>query len=612
MILPGLREIQKRCGFLPMSELHGLSERLGVPLHRIQEVVSFFPHFRREPPPPLTISVCRDMACHLRNAGACHEALSAEAAALGGVEQIEVEWVSCLGRCDGAPAAIATRHRAGEHDAFEERLCLTPSEAAAWLRGMVVESPHVEAGHARRPPMWSIDPYDQRNGEIEESPIFAAVTPGEPYRAVKGFASELRGARTQAAWRETGEKLLAALKTAELRGMGGAGVPAARKWQDVRDARGEPKYVICNADESEPCTFKDREILLHAPHLIIEGMTLAALLVGASQGYVYIRHEYFDQIHAMEHAIEQARVLGVIGANVLETGCSFELEVFESPGGYVCGEQGALIEAIEEHRAEPRNKPPQIETNGLFDRPTLLNNVETLAWVPAIALRGGAWYADAGVRGSEWYVARKKAGAKGLRLFSICGDVERPGVYEMPIGATLGELIDRAGGIAGGRTLLAVAPSGPSGGFVPARLARSHARELARVLGEGQEFLDICALPLDIDEFRGVGMMLGAGLMVLAERPELDMLDQALNATRFFRNESCGKCVPCRIGSQKLVEIGEGLVQGPGLAGDLGDTRALVEDLHRTLELTSICGLGMSAAKPLASVLHYFANYRIR
>ena len=225
--------------------------------------------------------------------------------------------------------------------------------------------------------------------------------------------------------------------------------------------RADATYVICNADESEPSTFKDREILLRAPHLVIEGMVLGALVVGARQGYVYIRHEYFDQVHAVEAEIQRARALGVVGPDVLGTGQAFELEVFESPGGYICGEQSALIEAIEEHRAEPRNRPPVIEANGLYNQPTLLNNVETFAWVPAIVLNGGAWYRDCGVADTPWYVCRRKPEdkperwprGKGLRFFSICGDVARPGVYEVPVGLTVGELIAMAGGMRDGLPL---------------------------------------------------------------------------------------------------------------------------------------------------------------
>ncbi len=250
-----------------------------------------------------------------------------------------------------------------------------------------------------------------------------------------GFAAALTQAADPAARKAAGQALIDELKVSDLRGMGGAGRPAFSKWGEVRDEseRTDRTYIICNADESEPSTFKDREILLRTPHLVVEGMVLGALLVGAIHGYVYVRHEYFDQVHAVEAEIERARALNVIGPNVLGTGQAFNLEVFESPGGYICGEQSALIEAIEEHRAEPRNRPPVIEANGLFNQPTLLNNVETFAWVPSIVLNGGAWYRDSGLADTPWYIARRQPGDKperwprgrGMRFFSICGDVVR-------------------------------------------------------------------------------------------------------------------------------------------------------------------------------------------
>jgi NADH:ubiquinone oxidoreductase subunit F (NADH-binding) len=336
-------------------------------------------------------------------------------------------------------------------------------------------------------------------------------------------------------------------------------------------------------------------------------MVLAALLVQAQKGYIYVRHEYHDQIHVLNEALKVARGLEVLGPDVLGTGLPFALEVFESPGGYVCGEQGALIEAIEERRSEPRNRPPQLETNGLFDKPTLLSNVETFAWAPAIVIRGGPWYADQGRKAGQWYARKGKPGAKGLRFFSICGHVTRPGVYEVEIGSTLGELIDMAGGVCDGLPLKAFAPSGPSGGFIPAFLTRNDITpDLRRNFPADLETLDIRTLPLDLDEFRTLGLMLGAGLTIYAQTPGLNMFDQALNATEFYRNESCGKCVPCRIGSEKLVHIGERITTGGSDLKQLARDKALVDELLKTLELTSICGLGMSAAKPLSSALQLF------
>jgi NADH:ubiquinone oxidoreductase subunit F (NADH-binding)/NADH:ubiquinone oxidoreductase subunit E len=612
VLVEQLRKIQERCGYLPRPELEALSGRLKLPLYRLHEVASFFPHYRLEPPADVEVLVCRDQACHLRGAVECARHLKTVAAEFGGDGRVKVEGVSCLGRCDGAPAALIELHRAGRPD--QARVLQHPAvpDYADRLRAIVTA--HLEDREVpsealdRSPRPWRIDPYHHLRGQ-DGSIAVAMSTAAMPfYRAAQSFAYALRLAGSPLQRREAGNLLIVEpLKTAELRGMGGAGVPAFRKWMDVRDARGDEKFIVCNADESEPATFKDREILLRTPELVIEGMVLAALLVQARKGYIYIRHEYHDQVHVLNEALAAARGLGVVGSDVFGTGMSFELEVFESPGGYVCGEQGALIEALEERRAEPRNRPPQLETNGLFDKPTLLSNVETLAWVPAIVIHGGDWYAGAGRKGSDWYTRKNKPGAKGLRFFSICGHVSRPGVYEIEIGSSLGELIDMAGGVCDGLPLKAVAPSGPSGGFIPAFLTRNDIPpEFRRNFPAEIETIDVRNLPLDLDEFRTLGLMLGAGLTVYAETPEVNMLDQAINATQFFRNESCGKCVPCRIGSEKLVQLGERISATHPAAEQLARDKALVDELHRTLELTSICGLGMSAAKPLASVLQSF------
>jgi NADH:ubiquinone oxidoreductase subunit F (NADH-binding)/NADH:ubiquinone oxidoreductase subunit E len=610
MLVRELRAIQNRCGYLPRNELVELSTRTGTPLHRLHEVATFFPHFRLEPPPPVEVLVCRDLACHLRGAAELTERLCSVAAEFGG-GRITVHQVSCLGRCDMAPVALVELHRSNHPT--HARILRSPhrGDPETHLRELIkldesgADLPAEELDRSSR--HWRIDPYAElREGQGAGAAKQRSAGSWPPYRAARSFAGRLNAATSPDERKAAANELIDALRIAELRGMGGAGVPAFQKWKDVRDAKGEPKYIVCNADESEPATFKDRELLLRVPDLIIEGMVLAALLTGASQGYIYIRHEYYQQVDILNEALEEARGLGVIGPNVLDSGRTFELEVFESPGGYVCGEQGALIEAIEERRAEPRNRPPQIETNGLFDKPTLLSNVETFTWVPAILLHGGSWYARAGRKGGAWYAKKGKNGAKGLRFFSLCGDISRPGVYEVEIGSTLGELIQLAGGVCGGLPLLAVATSGPSGGFVPAVLTKDDIPpEFRRGFPADRETLDVCELPLDLDEFRSLGLMLGAGLVVYAQAPGSNMLDHALNATRFFRNESCGKCVPCRIGSEKLVKLGEQLALNPRGA-EVSRAKSIVNELLKTLELTSICGLGMSAAKPLASVLQSF------
>jgi NADH:ubiquinone oxidoreductase subunit F (NADH-binding)/NADH:ubiquinone oxidoreductase subunit E len=581
-IVQELHEIQKRVGYLPKEELQKIPERLrDVRLHDIYEVASFFPHFHLERPASLEVKVCRDMSCHLRGAAAFTKNVEALADELSGGD-ISVTGVSCLGQCDGAPALLIADqvYRALSLEKVRSLLRqATRSGGEFTVESLVRREPG--------PTGWKIDPYDGR----------------EEYGAVKRYVEERKADALKASTTLIGE-----LKTANLLGMGGAGVPAHQKWKDVRDAPGETKYCVVNADESEPGTFKDRELLLRTPQLVIEGLILAGLVTGAERGYIYIRHEYEEAIEIVKAALAQAEGLGVCGGNVLGTGKAFPIEVFISPGGYICGEQSALIEAMEDHRAEPRNKPPELLTNGLRDKPTLVSNVETYAWVPSIYGHGGKWYADLGLNG-----------AKGMRFFSISGDVNRPGVYELPSGVTLRTLIeDHARGLRGGQELKAFAPSGPSGGFLPATLpreklpkefaARLAERERAReALGfpeaSATEF-DILELELDLQTMRDLRLSLGPGVVVYGEHA--NMLDQALNASQFFRNESCGKCVPCRMGSQKLVQMATDLLQFQYDEVSIQPVEKLLVDLQRTMELTSICGLGVVAGSPLISIFRYF------
>ncbi|MCE9605164.1 MAG: NAD(P)H-dependent oxidoreductase subunit E [Planctomycetia bacterium] len=568
MIVQELHKIQQRHGFLPKDELHELSHRLGTPLYRLNEVASFFPHFRLEPGPKVEVLVCHDMACHLRGGELMREELQRQFPE--GSRDVAVRPVSCLGRCDRAVAATVNGRLYVNCDAA--RLADTAKAIAAGTKP-AHDRDDSQARHAPQP--WLCDVYQ-----------------GKPeYRAARAFLANADA-----------DGFAAQLKDSDLRGMGGAGVPAHQKWTDVRNTAGDQKFIVCNADESEPTTFKDRELLLRTPHLIVEGMILAGLFTGATRGYVYVRHEYHEQIEAVQHEIDRAEALGACGANVFNSGRPFFLEVFESPGGYICGEQSALIEAMEDRRAQPRNKPPQLETNGLYDKPTLVSNVETFAWVPSIAIHGGAWYRDLG-----------RPGCRGARFFSICGDVRKPGAYEVPCGITLGELIDDfAGGMAG--KLKAVALSGPSGGFVPAtlplaELSRGWQEKLPKsfvekTLATKLPTYDIRDFPLDLQCSRDMGLMLGAGMMVYAEGS--NMLDHALNCLEFFRNESCGKCVPCRIGTQKMVEIAASFRNQAASRAKPASWEPVIADLAQAMELTSICGLGVVAPKPLTSVLKYF------
>ena len=304
--------------------------------------------------------------------------------------------------------------------------------------------------------------------------------------------------------------------------MGGAGFPAGRKWDLVAAQEATPKYVICNADESEPGTFKDREILATQPYLVLEGLLLGMLAIGAEEGWVFIRHEYGPEEQVIRREIEWLREIGLVGPDAGGAGRRLSVEVFTSPGGYILGEESALIECMEGHRGEPRNKPPFPGTYGLHGQPTLMNSVETFAHVPVIATRGAAWWNAQG-RGDH----------AGLKFFAVSGHVERPGVYCVPMGTTARELLDLAGGVSGGRPLGAIQPGGASSNFI------------------GPDQLDV---ELDFGTLQAAGSMLGSGaLVVMAEGT--DLLAAAVNVLRFFRDESCGKCVPCRVGSSKAHQI---------------------------------------------------------
>jgi len=533
LIFDDLRAIQKQYGYLPGEQLEALSKRTQLPLYRIHGVADFFPHFHLTPPPKVSFKVCTDMSCHLCGADDLRTGLEQRFQGMNPTD-LKIGEVSCLGQCDGAPAVSINDHiYRGVTAAQAEALALTA------LGGS--ELPHMP-GDARVTGLAS-DPYRD----------------SEPYGAL----------RTAVATRDwTG--VIAQLKAAGLSGMGGAGFPTGFKWEAVRNAPGPEKYVVCNADESEPGTIKDRFILQNLPHLVIEGMILAGLVTGAHQGILYLRHEYEGAEHVLAHEIERCYRAGLLGAGVLGSDLAFDLELFISPGGYICGEESALIEAIEGHRAEPRNKPPFPVTHGVFHKPTALNNVETFANVPQILINGVDWYTGQGL-----------GGASGLKFVGISGDVRNPGIFEIPMGLPMSEVIfNLAGGIVGGKKLKAFAPSGPSSGYLPAAAAD---------------------VRLDFKSLAAIGSMLGSGAIVICAEGRC-MLDMALNAVKFFRNESCGKCVPCRMGTQKLTDILTGWTRGQGNRSDMG----MVEDLTETLKLASICGLGQFAHVPLTSVLEHF------
>ena len=538
-LIPALHAIQERVGWLPREELVALSREVHRPLYEIEGLISFYPHFRTTPPERVTLRVCHDLSCWLRGAD---DRLASIRERYGPDTDVELIEGSCIGRCDAAPAAVVNE--------VPVTLAGVDVLVAAARDGGTLPG-EVPAGVELR--RWPNDPY---------------ASAAEHYGVLRDvLAGDLQASQ-----------IITALADSGLRGMGGAGFPAGRKWELVAAQPATPKYAICNADESEPGTFKDRQILADQPHLVLEGMLLGMLATGAEEGWVFIRHEYGPEEAVVRRAIERLRTAGLIGENVNGTGRRLSIEVFTSPGGYILGEESALIECMEGHRGEPRNKPPFPGVYGLHGQPTLMNSVETFAHVPVIARRGAAWWQEQGAGESA-----------GLKFFAVSGHVERPGVYCVPMGTTARQLLDLAGGVSGGGRLGAIQPGGASSNFL------------------GPASLDV---PLDFGSLREAGSMLGSGaLVVMAEGT--DLLAAATNVLRFFRDESCGKCVPCRVGSTKAHQIlAAHLAGGGGSRGSRvpADVDERITELEEVMRRTSICGLGQVALGPVASVLRLAAS----
>ena len=533
-LIPALNLIQSRHGWLPREDLEQLSRDARRPLYEIQGLISFYPHFRTEPSAKVAVHVCHDLSCFLRGGDAQITELRER---YHGDADVEVREVSCLGRCDVAPAASVNERPAPLSDVAQ-----------------LVEQ--------------------TRNGDVGTA---AAKTrtepwPNDPYPAGSGVAERYMSLRALLAGDVQADGVVAAVKGSGLRGMGGAGFPTGQKWAVVRDTQpGTVKYAICNADESEPGTFKDRQILATQPHLVLEGLLIGMAVIGAEQGWVFIRHEYGPEELVLRAEIDAARAAGVIGADACGSGRRLDVDVFVSPGGYILGEETALLECMEGHRGEPRNKPPFPGNYGLHGRPTLINSVETLADVPVIMQRGAQWWKDQGSGDSV-----------GWKFFAVSGHVVRPDVYVVPMGTSVRELIELAGGVTDGAAVGAVQPGGASSNLI------------------GPDQLD---LRLDFDTAAKAGTMLGSGaVVVMAEGTNL--LAASTNVLRFFRNESCGKCVPCRVGSTKAHELLHHIVESGSSTVD-ESTRTRILELEEVMRKTSICGLGQVALGPVVSVLGF-------
>jgi len=569
LLLPVFHAIQARVGWISQPALEYACRRLTVPPAEAHGVAAFYQMLSTVPLPPVVARVCEDLACQVNGAKevcADLERLLGPPGqpAMGG----EATWLRtpCLGRCERGPTALFTV--AG---LVPQTIAAAPVDAAA----VVEELERSVAGRAIVPPALPIEPDEERLANIRRS-IPQAGEPGlrllaragvtdprslDDYLATGGY----RGLRR--AFVIGPAAVLEEVSASRLLGRGGAAFPTGRKWAAVAAQHATPHFTVCNADESEPGTFKDRVLMEEDPFAIVEAMTIEGFATGSQRGFLYLRAEYPLSAARMAHALAIARDADYLGDDILGSGFSFDIEIRRGAGAYVCGEETALFNSIEGRRGEPRNKPPFPVEVGLFGQPTAVNNIETLVNVPFIVADGGAAFAARGTEGSA-----------GSKLFCVSGAVERPGVYEVEFGATLGHLLDLAGGVAGGRNLKAVLLGGAAGAFV------------------GPDALD---LPLTFEGTRAAGATLGSGVILVYDETA-DLVGALLRIAAFFRDESCGQCVPCRIGTVRQEELLARLSAGRPI-GSPADELALLADLGRGMRDASICGLGQTASAAIES-----------
>ena len=513
MLIEFLHRIQDARGYLPASYLVALAQEMKLAMTEVYEVATFYHHFDvvdadETPPPPITIRVCETLSCKMAGADALRAALLAH-----GDANVRVIGAPCIGRCEEAPAAVVGRNAIGH---------ATPQKV---LDAVAARATEASAG----------DYVD-----------YAAYREAGGYRTLVECVDGRRAP----------EQVIAEMESSSLRGLGGAGFPAGRKWKIVR-AEPAPRLMAVNIDEGEPGTFKDRYYLERDPHRFLEGMLIAAWAVGIDAIYVYLRDEYAACRHILARELE---------ALTRDPPCALPpIQLRRGAGAYICGEESAMIESIEGKRGMPRLRPPYVAQVGLFGRPTLEHNMETLYWVRDILERGANWFASQG-----------RHGRKGLRSFSVSGRVQKPGVHLAPAGITVRELIDEyCGGMQEGHTFYGYLPGGASG-RMPARLGD---------------------VPLDFDTLQPYGCFIGSAAVIVLSQHDRAR-DAALNLLEFFAEESCGQCTPCRVGTQKAV----GLMRKPQWA------KPLLDDLSQAMADASICGLGQAAPNPIACVYKYFPH----
>jgi NADH-quinone oxidoreductase subunit F len=553
LLLPGLHAINDRVGWISDGALDHLCRRLTVPPAEAYGVATFYSMFSVKPRPATVLHVCTDLACAAAGAS---ELCAGVEARLGLGSGVHVERSPCLGLCERAPAALAIK--AGDP-------VRTAVSAPATVHEAVLAASSPDSAPQEPPAAMAVpqagDPgltLLSRVGVVDPSSL-------DDYRSHGGYAALRRAFALGPAG------VIREVTDSGLVGRGGAAFPTGRKWQATASQPDHPHYLVCNADESEPGTFKDRVILEGDPFALVESMTIAAYATGAHRGYLYLRGEYPRALRRMEHAIAQARARGFLGDDVLGQGYAFDIEIRRGAGAYICGEETALFNSIEGYRGEPRSKPPFPVEKGLFGKPTVENNVETLVNVLPILTMGAEAYAAIGTEKST-----------GPKLFCVSGSVERPGIYELPFGATLGELLD----LAGVRPRLrAVLLGGAAGGFV-----RPDERDI----------------PLTFEGTREAGTTLGSGV-VMAFDDTVPLPRLLLRIAEFFRDESCGQCVPCRVGTVRQEEALHRIAERTGAAA--ADDIALLREVGRAMRDASICGLGQTAWNAVESAIDRLGAY---
>ena len=554
LLLPALHAAQARAGWLSPGAVNYICERLGVPPAEAYGVASFYALFALEPRPPLVVHLCDDIACLV--AGSAELAAELEqsfgpagTAAPGG----RSTWFPspCLGLCERAPAALVTV--AGE---TESETPVAPVDAGT-LSSLLSGRPPAPPPPARLPQFGSPElRLLRRIGSVDPTSLDA-------YRAAGGYASLRR------AFSLGQDGVLQEVLDSKLVGRGGAAFPAGRKWDAVAHATEYPHYLVCNADESEPGTFKDRVLMEEDPFALIEAMTIAGYATGCSRGYVYVRAEYPLAAERLGHAVDQVQTRGLLGDAIMGHSFCFDIELRRGAGAYICGEETALFNSIEGFRGEPRNKPPFPTQAGLFGKPTVVNNVETLVNILEIVRDGGPAYAATGTPDST-----------GTKLFCLSGHVTHPGLYEVPFGVTLRGLLDLAGGVPDGRGLQAVLLGGAAGSFLT------------------PDQLDTA---LTFEGTRAIGASLGSGVvMAFDDRTDMGAIVRRIAA--FFRDESCGQCVPCRVGTVRQDEALARL-QANGSSSSAKDELALIAEIGRVMRDASICGLGQTASSAVESAV---------